>query len=110
MTEERKKELLLIINGAGKDTHVKAIKLVDDIVFLEDKLEELRKLPFISVNPNNPMKQKTTPASKLYKEMLQQYNGCIRLLFRITGDLGEDGEESPLRKWCRSRKGFDVDG
>jgi hypothetical protein len=65
---------------------------------------ELKKLPFINVNPKNPMQQKATPASKQYKEFLQQYNNCLRLLFRLSGDMGETEEESPLRRWIKGRK------
>ena len=78
---------------------VKGIKLVDDIIFLEGKLEELRKLPFLRTHPKDPTLQKATPAAKLYKEMLQQYNNSLRLLVRIVGADAQTEEESPLRKW-----------
>ena len=99
-TETRKNELLGLL---GED--VKASQLVDEIVFIEGRLEELRKLPFIAVNPKNPAQQKATPASKQYKELLQQYNNSLRLLYHLSGDLGgEQEEESPLRAWLRSRE------
>lgn len=101
---DRKSELLsLLKNGAEDD--IKAKRLIDELVFLEDRMEELRQYPFISVNPNNPAQQKPTAASKQYKEFLQQYNNSLRLLLRITGDIGgEIEEESPLRKWIRERE------
>lgn len=101
--EERKKQLLEIVNKAGTQNDIKAIQLVEEIVFIEQQLKELKKLPFISVNPKNPTQQKATPASKQYKELLQQYNNSLRLLFRLSGDIGETEEESPLRKWLRER-------
>ena len=82
-TETRRNELLGLL---GED--VKASQLVDEIVFIEGRLEELRKLPFIAVNPKNPAQQKATPASKQYKELLQQYNNSLRLLYHLSGDLG----------------------
>ena len=98
--ETRKNELLGLL---GED--VKASQLVDEIIFIEGRLEELRKLPFIAVNPKNPAQQKATPASKQYKELLQQYNNSLRLLYHLSGDLGgEQEEESPLRAWLRSRE------
>ena len=98
-TETRKNELLGLL---GED--VKASQLVDEIIFIEGRLEELRKLPFIAVNPKNPAQQKATPASKQYKELLQQYNNSLRLLYHLSGDLGgEQEEESPLRAWLRNR-------
>lgn len=101
--DKREQELKEIIRATGKDNDIKAAKLIDEVVFLEDRLAELRQLPFIKVDPANPMRQKATPASKQYKEMLQQYNNSLRLLFRIAGDLGESESESPLRKWLKER-------
>ena len=104
---DRKKELLEIISKAGSKNDIKASQLIDEIVFIEEQMKELKKYPFIAINPKNPMQQKATPASKQYKELLQQYNNCLRLLFRLSGDLtGEIEEESPLRKWARSREGL----
>lgn len=95
--EERKRELMELV---GDD--FKAGQLIDEIIFLEDRMNELKKLPFIAVSPKNPAIQKATPAAKQYKEFLQQYNNCLRLLFRLSGDLGDDKEEeSPLRKWIQ---------
>lgn len=101
----RKEELLKIINKAGSQNDIKAEQLIDEIVFIEKQLRELKKLPFISVHPKNPALQKATPAAKLYKEMMQQYNNSLRLLFRLSGDInGDTEEESPLRLWVKSRK------
>ena len=101
---DRRTELLRIIKKAGPDNDLKACQLVDEIVFLEDQLKWLKSLPFIKVDEGNPMRQKATPAARQYKEFLQQYNNSLRLLFRLSGDLGGDTEEeSPLRKWLRER-------
>lgn len=98
----RKSELLDIVKKAG-DGDIKAGQLIDEIVFIEEQLKELKKMPFISSDPKNPARQKATPASKLYKEMMQQYNNSLRLLFRLSGDMGEVEEESPLRIWSKKR-------
>ena len=92
---DRKKELLTL---AGDD--VTLMELVSKVLFLEKRLDELEKLPFIKVNPNNPEQQKTTPAAKQYKELLQQYTNCIKILSRA-GNADDSEEESPLRKWVR---------
>lgn len=103
--EERKKALLEIVTRTGSNNDIKAKQLIDEIVFIEEQLRELKKLPFISVHPKNPALQKATPAAKLYKEMMQQYNNSLRLLFRLSGDInGDTEEESPLRLWAKSRK------
>ena len=101
---ERKEELLQIICKNGSNNDIKAKQLVDEIIFIEEQLVYLKTLPFININPKNPVQQKTTPAAKQYKELLQQYNNSLRLLLRMSGDIGESEEESPLRQWAKSRK------
>lgn len=102
---DRKTELYSLLKKGSQD-EMKARQLIDEIVFLEQKMKELKKHPFIAVNPKNPAQQKPTAASKQYKELLQQYNNSLRLLLRITGDIGgNEDEESPLRAWLKSRKG-----
>jgi hypothetical protein len=93
---DRRKELLKFIEN---DENL--IPLVDRLLFLETKLAELEKMPFIRVNPANPERQKATPAAKQYKELLQQYVNVFKALQKVTG--GEDKEETPLRKWVKSR-------
>ena len=98
----RHDELVAIIPEESLEL-VKSV--IDDIIFLEDRLTELKKLPFIEVNPKNPMKQRSTPASKLYKEFLQQYINCIKMIeyviYKEKRLDGDEVEESPLRKWFR---------
>lgn len=86
----------------GKDDP-KVRQLIDEIVFIENQLIEIKKLPFINVNPKNTMQQKATPAAKLYKELLQQYNNSLKLLLKVSGDLDDTAEESPLRAWVKGR-------
>ena len=80
-----------------------ASPLIDEVLYLENQLDTLRKLPKIRVNPNNPEQQKITPAAKLYKEYLQQYLNALKLLLNMTDDDNNNGEESPLRKWVKKR-------
>lgn len=94
---DRKAELLEVIQ------HDKTlIPLINDVVYLEGQLDYLRELPKIKVHPDDPTKQKPTPAAKLYKEMLQQYTNIIRMLLRATGT-DVDDEESPLRRWMKDK-------
>lgn len=82
--------------------------VVDEVVFLEDKLTELKKLPFIQVHPSDSSVQRNTPAGKQYKEFLQQYINCIKVIesviYRDKRLEGEDTEESPLRSWFNAHK------
>ena len=97
---DRKEELLKVFEGVDANTKITLEPMIDEVIFLEDKLIQLKKLPFIRVHPDNPELQKATPAAKQYKELLQQYTNCIKVLSRAVGDDGSD-EESPLRKWMR---------
>lgn len=96
---ERKAELLKLVNDANSST---VTPLIDKMLFLENQLEQLEKLPMIKVHPDNPAIQKTTPAAKLYKEFLQQYTNIIKVISHAVGDESNE-EESPLRKWVKSR-------
>lgn len=89
----RKEDLLKLI-----DNDSTLLPLIDEMLFLEKNLIEVKKLPFIKVHSKDPSKQKATPAAKQYKELLQQYTNIIRLLMKATGT-DETDEESPLRRW-----------
>ena len=99
----RREELIAIIPEESMEL---VTSVIDDVVFLEERLTELKELPFIEVNPKNPMKQRSTPASKLYKEFLQQYINCIKMIeYVIYKEKRLDGDEeteSPLREWFRN--------
>lgn len=90
----RRKELLDVVGNEEVYGN-----LIDEMVFLEENLRELRKLPMIKVDPNNPARQKTTIAQKQYKEFLQQYTNIVKILSKVGGSDSE--EESPLRKYMR---------
>lgn len=98
-----RKEELLKVFAEVEDTKDIIMPMIDDVVFLEEQLQSLRQLPFIRVNPKDNSQQKPTPAAKQYKELLQQYNNCIKIL---TGILRKDTpeEDSPLREFLNARK------
>lgn len=89
------------LDNAAKTT---TAPLLSEIVFLEEQLTELKKYPFISVNPKNPAQQKPTPASKQYKEFLQQYNNCIKILLGVLGKV-DNVQTSPLREYLNRMRG-----
>ena len=94
---DRKQELLAMFDDVAEAKGL-ILPLIDDVVFLEARLQELRALPFLRIHPKDPSQQKPTPASRQYKELLQQYNNCIKIL---AGILRKDAaeEESPLRAY-----------
>ena len=95
---DRKAELLEYI-----ENDIRYVNLVDEMVFLEEELRKLRKLPMLKVNPKNPALQKSTPAQKQYKEFLRQYTNIIKAMSKI-GDDGSE-EDSPLRAYLKELSG-----
>lgn len=93
----RKKELFDLVQN-----NTALVPMIEEMIYLEGELDRLRNLPKLVVHPEDPTKQKTTPAAKLYKELLQQYTNVVRILLRVTG-AEEFEEESPLRKWMNGR-------
>ena len=100
----RQDELKSIFEGVDSSTKTTIGPLITEAIFLEERLEELRKLPFIKVHPEQPSLQKVTPAAKQYRELLQQYTNVIKVVSRITIG-GDDKQESPLRQWINQRLG-----
>lgn len=73
-------------------------RLIDEAIYLEERMEELRKMPFIQINPNNPAQQRTTPAAKQYKECSQSYMNAVRILLNVLRKVDSDAENELLRK------------
>lgn len=96
---DRRQQLLDYLIRDGTD-EILITSMVDNFVFLESELDKLRDLPMIKINPKNPAQQKATPASKLYKELLQQYTNVLKVLMKVSG-ADESDEESPLRAWVK---------
>ena len=94
----RKEELLEAVKN--KPT---LIKLVDEMVFLENRLEQLRALPMIKVDPENPERQKATPASKQHKDCLASYTLVVKTIEKAIG-VDEADDSGPLRKWLNAHE------
>lgn len=93
---DRREQLLSTCAGMDEAGKVLTRKIVDEMVFLEGRLDDLRTLPQIDVNPKNPARQRQTVAFKQYKELLQQYTNCVKVMLKVTGSADVE-EESPLR-------------
>lgn len=102
MNEKKRRDELHAAFAEVEDMQKVIAPLIEDVVFLEGQLEGLRQLPLIRVNPKDNAQQKTTPAAKLYKELLQQYNNCIKILASVLRKDVPD-EESPLRAFVNGR-------
>lgn len=79
--------------------------LLDDIAFLEERMEELKKMPFIRIHPKDPTKQKVTKAAKLYKEHSQSYMNAIRMVYSMIN--GHEIEEDPVQSFWSKEKNME---
>lgn len=75
--------------------------MIEDLVFIEGQLKELKKQPFIRYHPKDPAIQKQTPAGRLYKDLLAQEKDIVRILCSLVHKGGSDEAESPLRAYLK---------
>lgn len=80
MDVNRKNEIYSLFDHIDENERKLITPLLDQVLFLEQRMDELKGLPFLKINPKNPMLQKTTPAAKLYKECMQSYMNAVRIL------------------------------
>lgn len=96
----RAEELHNIFKDVDEGKRVIVSRLIDEAVYLEERLTELKKYPHIKFHPKNPELQKVTAAGKQYRELLQTYTNIIRALERTLAN--EEAEtESPLRSFIK---------
>lgn len=93
----RREQLDDIFKNVDEEQKQLVSRLLDEVVFLEDKMTELKKLPFVNVHPTNPALQKTTPAAKLYKECTQSYMNAIRILAGILHKVENSAQDELLK-------------
>ncbi len=99
----RKEELENIFKDIDENEKKLVTPLIEKVLYWENQMNELEKLPFIVVNPKNSSMQKTTPASKLHKEISQSYMNAIRILCSLIRK-DDNSEDSPLRDYIKGLK------
>ena len=93
----RREQLDEIFKNVEENQTQLVSRLLDEVVFLEDKMTELKKLPFVNVHPQNPALQKTTSAAKLYKDCSQSYMNAIRILAGILHKVESSAQDELLK-------------
>ena len=96
--ERRLSELSELFQDVDENEKKLVDKLLGEVVFLEEQMDELKQMPFISVHPKNPVLQKTTPAAKLYKECSQSYMNAVRILLSTLRKVESSAQDELLRK------------
>ena len=77
---DRLSELKAIFAKVDEDKAAVVDPLLPQVVFLEQRLDELKGLPHIRIHPKNPARQEITAAGKQYKELMQSYLNAIKVL------------------------------
>lgn len=94
----RKEELKEIFKDVYESERKLIEPLIEETIFLEEQMQDLKKLPFISIHPKNPSLQKKTEAAKLYKECSQSYMNAIRILCSIIHKVDNSAADELLDK------------
>ena len=103
----RKEELEAVFADLEEKPRMLVSQVIEETVFLEERLSELKKLPFLRSHPARPELQKVTPAAKQYKELSQVYANNIKVLQKALGAKGNAEKENKLLGWLRRNLGGD---
>ena len=95
-------DLKKIVEKIDEDKRTVIEPLIDEIVFIEEQLKTLKKVPFLRVDKKNPSKQEETAAGKQYKAYLQQYNNCIRVIMTAISRYGVE-EDDAFDAWLKEK-------
>ena len=100
---ERLKELQAIFEKVDEDKAAVIAPLLPQVVFLEERLRELQKLPHIRIHPKNPARQEITAAGKQYKELMQSYLNAVKVLQMTLGRYAVE-EKDAFDEWLEQNK------
>ena len=81
--DDRRSELIAVFDDVDESTRIVITPLIDEVCYLESRMNELKKMPFLRVHPDRPDLQRPTAAAKQYKECSQSYMNAIRILCGI---------------------------
>ena len=94
----RLEQLKTIFEGVEEAKRTVIDPLLPQVVFMEERLEDLRQLPHIRVHPKNPSRQEITAAGKQYKETMQAYLNAVKVLQSTLSRYGVE-EQDAFDKW-----------
>lgn len=102
--ENRKDQLVNIVQHADKEALVLLGPLIEHVVFLEELLAEIKasESNFIKRHPSDRNKIKPGDMYKQYKDLSQTYVNELKILQSALGIDAADGT-SPLREYLDSR-------
>lgn len=87
-------ELKAFFNSVDEDKKQFAYDTIEEYCFFSERIQELKKLPYIRVHPKNPEKQVLTPAAKLIKEYSQVLDAkrktLLMILYRVENSAADE--------------------
>jgi len=95
---DRYAELLSVFEGVPEGDLIVIRPLIREVVYLEQEMDRLRKLPHVVVHPKHPDIQKTTPAAKEYKVCSQSYMNAVRILLNVIRKADASAEDELLKR------------
>ena len=99
----RLEELQTIFEKVDEDKVSVIHPLLPQVVFIEERLRELQKVPHIRIHPKNPARQEITAAGKQYKELMQSYLNSIKVL-QMTLSRYSVEEQDAFDKWLEENQ------
>ena len=99
----RLEELQTIFEKVDEDKALVIAPLLPQVVFLEERLRELQKVPHIRIHPKNPTRQEITAAGKQYKELMQSYLNAVKVLQMTLGRYAVE-EKDAFDEWLEQNK------
>ena len=98
VNSKRREEYDAIFRDVDEDEKQLVDRLIAECIYYEEQMDELRKLPFIAVNPKNHAQQRMTPASRLYKQHATSYMNGIRILLNVLRKVESAAQDELLRR------------
>ena len=99
----RLEELQAIFERVDEDKASVIAPLLPQVVFIEERLRELQKVPHIRIHPKNPARQEITAAGKQYKELMQSYLNAVKVLQMTLGRYAVE-EKDAFDEWLEQNK------
>lgn len=94
LNENRKDLLRSYFELVDEDKKQFAFDAIDEYLFFEERIKELKNLPFIRVDKKNPERQQLTPAAKLIKEYSQVLDAkrktLLMILYRVENSAADE--------------------
>ena len=100
---ERLESLKAIFEKVDADKAEVISPLLPQVVFMEQRLEELKKVPHLRIHPKNPARQEITAAGKQYKELMQSYLNAVKVLQMTLSRYSVD-EKDAFDEWLEQNQ------